>query len=65
MFWARLSACLYVFMQGVGGEYRMDQEYLRLAAKRISEAQQVCFEEGMNMYVETHIGVSDRNCACM
>eukprot|EP01043_Picozoa_sp_COSAG02_P032998 COSAG02_NODE_2230_length_9425_cov_5.740039_8_plen_417_part_00 len=41
--------------QGVGGEYRKDKEYLRLAARRIAEAQRVCFEAGLNMYVETHI----------
>ena len=29
--------------------------YLRLAARRIAEAQRVCFDVGLNMYVETHI----------
>lgn len=41
--------------QGVGGEYRKDKEYLRLVARRIAEAQRVCFDAGLNMYVETHI----------
>ena len=35
--------------------YRNDQAFLALSAKRIADIQRVCFEEGMNFYVETHI----------
>eukprot|EP01046_Picozoa_sp_COSAG06_P036837 COSAG06_NODE_4101_length_4573_cov_2.309119_1_plen_491_part_00 len=38
-----------------GGEYRNDDAYLTLCARRIEQLQSLCFELGLNFYVETHI----------
>ena len=38
-----------------GGEYRNDDAYLTLCARRIEQLQSLCFELGLNCYVETHI----------
>ena len=38
-----------------GGSYRDDPEYLQLCADRIATLQRICFEEGVNFYVETHV----------
>lgn len=38
-----------------GGEYRDDAAFIRLSGERIARMQQICFEQGMNFYVETHI----------
>jgi sugar phosphate isomerase/epimerase len=38
-----------------GGMYRNDAAFLALSARRIADIQRVCFEEGVNFYVETHI----------
>jgi hypothetical protein len=42
--------------QAQGGAYRQDAAYCELVAARIAAAQRVCFDEGLNFYVETHIG---------
>ena len=36
-----------------GGEYRDDAAFVRRSAERIARMQQICFEQGMNFYVET------------
>ena len=38
-----------------GGEYRKDEAYLNQCAQRIEQLQGLCFELGLNCYVETHI----------
>jgi sugar phosphate isomerase/epimerase len=38
-----------------GGSYRDDPVYLQLCADRIAQLQRICFEEGLNFYVETHV----------
>lgn len=46
------------------GEYREDEQYLNQCADRIEKLQQLCFEEEMNFYVETHVGrISEDPCA--
>eukprot|EP00930_Biecheleria_cincta_P017231 TRINITY_DN13760_c0_g2_i1.p1 TRINITY_DN13760_c0_g2~~TRINITY_DN13760_c0_g2_i1.p1 ORF type:complete len:415 (-),score=57.60 TRINITY_DN13760_c0_g2_i1:187-1350(-) len=42
-------------MNGTGGAYRNDEEFLKLSARRIEKLQEVCFKHGMNFYVEAHI----------
>ena len=41
--------------QSTGGEYREDKAFLQLSAERIAHMQRICFEEGLNFYVETHV----------
>jgi sugar phosphate isomerase/epimerase len=36
-----------------GGEYRDDAAFIKRSAERIARMQQVCFEQGVNFYVET------------
>jgi sugar phosphate isomerase/epimerase len=36
-----------------GGEYRDDAAFIKRSAERIAKMQQVCFEQGVNFYVET------------
>jgi sugar phosphate isomerase/epimerase len=38
-----------------GGLYRDDDAYIRRSAMRIAQLQKLCFEQGLNFYVETHI----------
>ena len=38
------------------GSYRNDTDLLKEYVSRIEILQQICFEEGFNFYVETHVG---------
>jgi len=38
-----------------GGAYRRDKAYLQQCADRIGVIQRLCWEEGLNCYIETHI----------
>lgn len=38
------------------GAYRRDEPYLDEVARRIEKLHQICFEQGMNCYIETHVG---------
>eukprot|EP00947_MAST-08B_sp_MAST-8B-sp1_P003372 g3372.t1 len=38
-----------------GGEYRNDDAYLAQCAERIDSLQRLCWDEGVNCYVETHV----------
>eukprot|EP01047_Picozoa_sp_COSAG01_P094646 COSAG01_NODE_25513_length_742_cov_1.339036_1_plen_125_part_10 len=42
-------------LQNTGGEYRNDVAYLRRVAHDIARLQRLCFAEGLNFYVETHV----------
>lgn len=42
-------------MMGTGGAYRNDEDYLKLCAERVYHMQEICFDCGMNFYVETHV----------
>ena len=39
---------------GTGGEYRNDDGYLDLCARRVEKLQRACWDEGVNCYIETH-----------
>jgi len=53
--YATFQIDLPVHHKGTGGAYRSDDAYLRLSAERVHGMQQVCFELGLNFYVETHV----------
>lgn len=38
-----------------GGEYRDDRPFIQQTADRIAQLQAMCFEEGLNCYIETHV----------
>ena len=38
------------------GSYRKDSDYLAYCAKRIEDLQHICWNQGMNCYIETHVG---------
>lgn len=40
---------------GDGGAHRNDTVYLDEVARRIEKLHQLCFEQGMNCYIETHV----------
>ena len=48
--WLKPDAC------GDGGAYRNDEPYLEELARRVEKLHQICFEQGMNCYIETHVG---------
>eukprot|EP01052_Picozoa_sp_SAG31_P011587 SAG31_NODE_658_length_13104_cov_4.409919_18_plen_98_part_00 len=60
--------CEYVTFQinlppqylNTGGMYRDDTAYLRRVANDIARLQGVCFDVGLNFYVETHMVASNR-----
>ena len=41
--------------QGTAGAYRNDEEYLDKCAKRIEDLHDVCWDLGLNCYIETHV----------
>lgn len=41
--------------QGTGGAYRNDEDYLDRCAQRIEDLHRVCWDEGLNCYIETHV----------
>ena len=47
--------CLPAEHMNTGGAYRNDEAYLNLCAQRIARLQEICFRNGLNFYVETHI----------
>jgi len=47
--------CLPPRHMNTGGAYRNDEAYLQLCAERIARLQRICFDHGLNFYVETHI----------
>ena len=47
--------CLPDAHMNTGGAYRNDDAYLSLVARRIQRLQEICFRNGLNFYVETHI----------
>ena len=38
-----------------GGLYRSDASYIQRSAARIAHLQRLCFEVGLNFYIETHV----------
>ena len=52
---AAAAASISVRLDPTGGEYRNDEQYLTLCAQRIEKLQNLCWEVGLNCYVETHI----------
>jgi len=57
------AGCEYITYQiflpdnylNTGGAYRDDDKFIALSAKRCNLLQELCFEEGLNCYVETHV----------
>lgn len=47
--------CLPERYMNTGGAYRNDEAFLQLAACRVAKMQDICFNLGLNFYVETHI----------
>eukprot|EP01051_Picozoa_sp_SAG22_P003286 SAG22_NODE_158_length_16966_cov_26.252446_5_plen_456_part_00 len=45
-----------------GGEYRDDPQFIKLSAERIARLQRLCFSEGLNCYIETHIDRITEDC---